>query len=104
MSLGSIASAVGTFVRNTAGSVSTAALSGIEKAAAGGERAAETTAQGALASVAKRVADDPTVTGAINKLGQIAAKPTSQALQPHIIAAAVAAVVGIAVVVYIARK
>lgn len=104
MNLMSGISAVGTFVRNSAGKLADAAISGVKEAASQGTHAAETTASTALGEIAKRVADNPDVNAAVNKLGMVASKPASRAIQPHIVIAAVGAVIAIAFIVYVARR
>lgn len=59
---------------------------------------------GAIEKLAGELAENEKVQGAIDKLGQIASKPTADKLKPHIVVATVAAIAAIAVIVHLARK
>jgi uncharacterized protein YjbJ (UPF0337 family) len=65
---------------------------------------ASTAAEGAVSDAVEKISDNKRVNDALDKLGKVASKPTSDKLKPTIIAAAVAAVVLVVIVVYAVRR
>jgi sensor histidine kinase regulating citrate/malate metabolism len=65
---------------------------------------AEDEFSGMASRVAERVADNPTVIQAIDRIGTAASKPIADAVQPKIIMAAIVAVVVIIGVVHASRR